>query len=123
MSASSVSRGAAVAAGLGTTALWAFVAFDGPQGGLAIAVGPSFWVAWMTFTALGLVAAAGALLRAPLVTLVAGFVSLVPVGLYFLVLPGVFRWIGLLDVLLVVAAGITWAGVRGADGASAENGA
>lgn len=104
-----------VVTGLGIVMLWAVLALGGREGGMVRTAGPPFWVVWMIFTTLAVMAAVGAWRRSPLVALTAGFVSLVPVGLYFLVLPGVFRWIGILNVVLVVGAGAEWLRVRGGE--------
>lgn len=100
------SRFVAGASGIGVAVLWAVVALGSPGGRLAAVSGPPFWLAWAIFTALALVATATALRGSPVVALLAGLVSLFPVGLYLLVLPGVFRWIGVLDALLVLSAGV-----------------
>lgn len=103
---SRAARGLASLAATGVAVLWAVLAFRSPQGPLKD-VGPPFWVAWAVFTSLALAVVGAAVRRAPLVMLVAAVISLVPVGLYVLMIPGVTRWIGVLD--LVVAASAAWA--------------
>lgn len=98
-----------VASALGLVALWILFALEGPSvGGTAPApptgaAGPSVILGVGIFSALALAAAGAALRDAPLVVLLCGVISLVPVGLYTLVLPFPFRLIGILDLTFLIA--------------------
>lgn len=93
---------------MGIALLWIWLVFlGGSQFGDA---GPPAWLAVGVFGGLGLAAAGAALRRDPLIVGIVGLISFVPVGLYLLLAPSSARWIGVLDLVLVLAAWLLWKG-------------
>ena len=92
---------AAASAVLSTTMWWGFVWMNalGP-GGESI---PPAIVAALLFPGVAWTGAIAAHRGAPLVTLLTGLIGLLPVGLYFLVSPGVLKLIGVAPLMMFVA--------------------
>ena len=63
--------------------------------------GGAFVVA-LVFTGLALAGGVAAVRDVPIVVVLAGGLSLIPVGLYLMLFPGPTRWIGLLDAGMLV---------------------
>lgn len=108
---------------VGIVALWAHLAARAP-GPPGVPVGPlpddalpPVLVGVAIFTALAVAGAVAAFRRAPLVVILCGTISLVPVGLFTLFLPWPHRFIGLLDAGMI-AAGVVL--LRSGEGGSAE---
>lgn len=104
---SSTVRLARLLAALGavlSAVLWAYLAWRNAVGPGGEAVPPAV-VAALLFPGVALTGAVAAWRDAPLVTLIAGVVGLVPVGLYFLPAPGLLKLIGVAPVL-TLAAGV-----------------
>ena len=82
---------------------WAWVAWNtltvAPEETL-----PPVIVAALLFPGIALAGARATFSDAPLVTGVCGLISLVPVGLYFLLAPGLLRLLGVPPLLLLAAA-------------------
>ena len=95
-------RGLALASALLSTALWIRLAWTSAlsPGGEAF---PPALVAAVLFPGIAWTGAVAAFREAPLVTLITGFIGLVPVGLYFLPAPGVLKLIGVAPVLMLAA--------------------
>ena len=96
-------------AALALVVLWVDLAVRGPAPGAvrpdvsADAALPPVALGVAIFSALAVVAAGAAFRGAPIIVALAGLISLVPVGLYTLLLPWPHRAIGLLDGVLVLA--------------------
>jgi hypothetical protein len=114
MDAKATWRIVAVGASVGLGALWTLLVLGtGPSGAgptvdpgpgsALLETGPPVWLVWGIFTSLAAAGAATAVRGAPGLTALVGFVSLVPVGLFLLAAPGLLRWIGVLDVILLGA--------------------
>lgn len=86
--------------------LWVRLALLGPgfQGRGLMEVGPQVWAVVAIFAGLALWGGWGALHGSWVVAGLCAFVSLVPVGLYFLLFPGLLRAIGVLDLALLASA-------------------
>ncbi len=80
----------------------AWISALGP-GGEAL---PPALVAALLFPGVAVAGAVATFRDAPLVTLIAGLVGLVPVGLYFLPAPGPLRLIGVAPLLMLAAAAL-----------------
>lgn len=93
-------------AGAGIALLWVWFVFLG--GSRFAEAGPPAWLAVAVFGGLGLAAVGAALRQTPLVLGIVGLISLFPVGLYMLMAPGFARWIGVLDLALILAAWMLW---------------
>lgn len=89
------------AVSLGLVALWLVFAFFNPYGKQGQT--PQTWVTVVVMLALAIAGLAFALTRHAAGVLIVAGASLLPVGLYMLGTPGLFRWIGILDVLLLAA--------------------
>jgi len=102
-----------VSAGLSTW-LWLRLAFFPPAGpgGLADmgSGGPPAWVVAALFTGVAWSGAVATFRHAPLVTVIVGFISLVPVGLVFVGAPGAFRLLSVAP-LMMLGAGLLLFGV------------
>lgn len=99
-------RTSGVVAGVVVAVLWVVIALaPGPD---LMGAGPPLWLAVGIFGGLGLAAARASLRQAPVVTALCGFISLVPVGVYLLFLPGLFRWIGVADLVVLVSGVAQW---------------
>lgn len=99
----------AVAAALLSVGGWAWLAWKSLTGAPGETV-PPVAVAALLFPGIALAGARGTFTDAPLVTGVCGFISLVPVGLYFLVAPGPLRLLGVPPLLLLAATGVMLGG-------------
>lgn len=98
------------AASLGIIALWLVLLVLRPYGSQGITSGTYLLgVALMAVAGVGVFAS---LKNRPFWLLAVFAVSFVPVGLYMLGTPGLFRWIGVFDLALAVAAGLMLAGRR-----------
>jgi len=97
-----IARFAGAAACLATLALWGIMNFANPYGAQGANPG-SFLVAlgMMLLAVMGLWAAWQA---RPYPLLAAGLVSFAPVGLYLLGTPGLFRWIGVFNLIGLLSA-------------------
>lgn len=82
---------------------WGWLAWSSITGAPSETV-PPVVVAALLFPGIALAGARATFGDAPLVTGVCGLISLVPVGLYFLVAPGLLRLLGVPPVLLLAAA-------------------
>jgi len=102
-----LARATAVLAAAGLVVLWALMAWRATAGAAVPAAptptGPPAFLALGIFASLAGAGGAAALRGAPLVTVIAALVSLVPVGLWLLLAPGPGRWIGALDLALLGA--------------------
>ena len=97
-------RTAAGIMALAILVLWAFLVHylfreSGQQPAPAVLAMP------LLFVTLGVWALVAAIRDEPVYLLLAGGLSFIPIGLFLLFMPGVFRWIGILD-LGVVATGV-----------------
>lgn len=111
-------RGVAVVSSVGLLVLWGrFVwtlsggAASGGGPGTEVttglgAGGPPLWLAAGIFGSLALAGGVAALRNAPLVVALAGGLSFIPSGLFLLTVPGIPRWIGLLDLALLGAGAV-----------------
>ncbi len=86
----------------GAILLWLIFVFFNPNGGAVISVETVVVAALMV--ALASTGLAASLLRRPWLLLLAALISFVPVGLYTLGSPGMFRWIGALNIMSLAAA-------------------
>jgi hypothetical protein len=89
-------------ASLGLILLWSWAAYFRPPE----RDGQGFYANVVVMVALAIAAFSASLLGRPVVLLVAMAASFVPVGLYTLGLPSLFRVIGILDVLGILAGGL-----------------
>lgn len=109
MTSDRVATAMALLAALALVALWVLLGVVGPavpgSAGTAPpdAALPPILLGVAIFSALALAGGMAALRDAPLVVVLCGGISLMPVGLYTLLMPFPFRLIGVLDVVLVVA--------------------
>lgn len=92
-----------VLAALLSTGMWLWLVRLGPLAGGGMG-GPPSWLAAILFPGLAWAGALAAFRDAPLVVGLAGLISLVPVGLFFLAAPGVLRLIGVPPLLMLAAA-------------------
>ena len=99
---------------LAAISLWIVLGFFNPYGYQG-ATEQTYLVAalMMALAVAGLIA--GLRVRPGVVLLVA-VASFVPIGLYLLGVPGIFRWIGVANVLLLVSGLLMWAGRKGLPG-------
>lgn len=86
---------------LGAMLLWLIFVFYNPNG--TVVIGPETLMVVFIMVTLASTALAGSLFNRPWLLLLAAVASLVPVGLYLLGNPGVFRWIGALNLMTLVA--------------------
>ncbi|MGD2067654.1 MAG: hypothetical protein PVI57_03140 [Gemmatimonadota bacterium] len=108
---------------VGIVGLWAHLAARAP-GPPGMPVGPlpedalpPVLVGVAIFTALAVSGAVAAFRRVPLVVILCGTISLVPVGVFTLFLPWPHRFIGLLDAGMIVAGVVL---LRSGEGGGAE---
>ncbi len=81
---------------VGTLVLWLVGLFYLP---------PTSWLVAGVMILLSLLAGYASWRERPCLLMVVALLSFFPVGLYLLGMPGLFRWIGLLNLLLFVASG------------------
>lgn len=109
MTSDRVATALAVLSALALVVLWVLLGAVGPAvpgsagASLPDAALPPILLGVAIFSALALAGGAAALRDAPVVVVLCGGISLVPVGLYSLLMPFPFRLIGVLDVVLLVA--------------------
>ncbi len=97
-----ISRLLGLSAAVGLISLWGIFGWLNPNGSQGLTWGSYLLIGVMMVLAIiGLV---GVLIDHPILMLVVFGLSFVPVGLYLLATPGLFRWIGLLDLLFLIAA-------------------
>jgi hypothetical protein len=102
---------------------WGWLAWNSVTGAPDETV-PPVVVAALLFPGIALAGARAAFTDAALVTGVCGLISLVPVGIYFLLAPGPLRLLGVPPLLLLAAAVLMVAGggVRSGGGAAGDGG-
>lgn len=98
-----ITRAIGLLTALGTLSLYSILAFFNPY---TTGVTLTLPIALMMVTAT--VGAAAAYLARPYLMLAIGLIALVPLGLYMLGIPGLFRWIGIFDLLYLAAAIAVW---------------
>lgn len=96
-------RALALASATVSTLTWSWLVFFSPltEGTEAL---PPAWVAAALFVGIAWAGVGGAFRDAPLVTGLVGFISLVPVGVYFLIAPWPLRLLGVAPLLMIAAA-------------------
>lgn len=106
-------RGLGTVCGLVAAGTWLWLWIDEPWGELGIAV-PAAALVTAIFVGLALAGVAAAVQDVPIVLLLTGLFSLVPVGIYFLLAPGFLPIVGWSDVGLL-ASGIVLLAAGGGD--------
>jgi len=96
-----ISRFLGIAAAIGVISLWSVLGLFAPYGTYGL-LGGSYLVIWLMII-LAVIGLGGVLMDNPYVPLVVFALSFVPVGLYLLGTPGLFKWIGLFDLLFLVS--------------------
>jgi hypothetical protein len=100
MTARTALRSAGALMALALLALWVALMIyllgeSGPQPAPAVVILPALFLGLATW------ALVAAIRDEPIMLVLTGGLSLVPIGLFLLFLPGPFRWIGILDLGLV----------------------
>lgn len=102
-------RALALVSALMSTVLWGHLIWTNVAGGGGDAMPPAI-VAGVLFPGIAWAGAVALWRESPFVTLLAGVIGLVPVGLYFLPAPGPMKLLGVAPLLMLLAG--IW-GIRG----------